>query len=99
MTKNMNEFSAASLCSPDVRGSLVSALNARKDETIGQVFVPWGCYRDRDFVFVRDDGGSYTVSMPMTPQQILEEVARGSLLREWLTVMNVPKSYVRIVLS
>lgn len=93
-----NRQSKASACSPAGRGSLAAALNARRDEIIGQVFVPWGGYADRDFVFVRDDGNSYTVSMPMTPQQIIDEIAKGSLLHDWLTVIGVPKQYVRLIL-
>lgn len=88
----------ANACSAS-RGSLESAINARRKEAIGEVLIEWGGYSVGDFVFVeRTKGDGWTVSMPMTQPEIEEQKAKGSALRDWLTVMCVPYKMVRMVL-
>ncbi len=95
-TKPAESDSAATTGYP--RGSLASALNARREQSIGQVLVAWGSYKVGDFVFVKRTGSTWVVSMPMTPGQIADQESRGSLLRDWLTVVSVPAGFVRVVL-
>lgn len=93
----MAEFIPVNVYEAD-RGSLAAALFARRDEAIGEVVVAWDGYRLGDFVFVDECESGLVVSMPMTPQQISEQKSNGSLLREWLTIIGVPRTYVRVVL-
>ena len=84
----------------DGRGSLEFAIAARRNEQIGRIVQTWkhGYYRVGDYVFVaRQDSGSVTLEMPMTPAQIEYELSRRSLLRTTLTIINVPASYVEVL--
>jgi hypothetical protein len=82
-------------------GSLANAIAVRKPtEAIGRVLKSFGAYSPGDFVIVRVEGDqTITVDLPMTPEQIEKERKRRSLLRVWFTIMNVPKSFVEIVLQ
>ena len=81
-------------------GVTLGLTRAAKEERIGRIVEAWrwGPYKTGDYVFVWDYGADYTTSLPMTPEQIEGEKAKGSGLRDWLTVMSVPKRYVEIVI-
>lgn len=82
------------------RGSLEAALNARRNEKIGVVVKPWNSYTTGDFVFVEEcESGNLVVSMPMLPDEIERQKAKGSALRDWSCVVGVPSDRVKIVLK
>lgn len=87
----------------EARGTLANALaiGRRAEQQIGQVVgeITAG-YKIGDFVIVRiyENQNTCTVEMPMSPGMIAREVARGSLLNTWLTIVGVPVDRVRIVL-
>ena len=87
----------------EARGTLANALaiGRRPEQQIGQVVgeITAG-YKIGDFVIVRiyENEKTCTVEMPMSPGMIAREVARGSLLNTWLTIVGVPVDRIRIVL-
>lgn len=81
------------------RGALRNALYARRNEAIGCVVADFCNYVAGSFVFVRDEGETFTVEMPLHPDEVEAERVRGSLITTTMTMIYVPKKYIRVVLE
>lgn len=81
------------------RGGLKNALRIKRDtDLIGEILQEFLGYEQGGFVIAQPGYAlTWIVEMPMSEDMIKNEISRGSLLTTLLTIMGVPKTYVRII--